>query len=306
MLYYVRSSERIFMSNIAIILDSTCDMTIDLLDKYDLDYVPMGFSFDDKEFVAYLDWKEISVKDFYATMKKTRIYTSQVSEATFEEKFNKLVSEGKEVLYIACSSGLSKSIDRGRIVASRIMKENPKAKIVCIDSLISGMGQGMIGIYAASLRDEGKSIDEIASAIESEKLKFNQWGTVDDLNYLKRAGRVKASAAFFGNIFGVKPIIISDIHGDNFAYKKVRGREDSMKELADSVVRTIVDPENHYVAISHGDCEEDAYKIKEMIEKQIKVKGFFITPLGPALGASCGPKTLIAFNYGPEVTLEGK
>ena len=294
------------MNQIAILLDSTCDMTINLLHEYDIDYVPMGFSIGDKEYSALLSWDNISPKEFYETMKKTRVYTNQVKDVYFEKKFNELLDQKKDILYLGCSSGLSKSVSRGEVIAREIMAKRPGAQIRVVDSLISGMGQGLLGIYASSLRKEGKTLDEIVSLLKENRLKYNQWGTVDDLNYLKRAGRVKASAAFFGNIFGVKPIIISDICGNNFAYKKVKGRKASLEEIANSVASNIVDPENHYVAISHADSEKDALELKSLIESKIKVKGFYLTPLGPILGASCGPNTIIAFHYGKEVTLKGE
>lgn len=294
------------MNKVAILLDSTCDMTINLLHEYEIDYVPMSFSIEDKEYQALLTWENLSPKDFYSIMRKTRVYTSQIKDHDFASKFHELLDKGNDILYLGCSSGLSKSVVRGKVVAEEIMKERPEAKIRVVDSLISGMGQGLLGIYASELRDAGKSVDEIADRIEEIRLDYNQWGTVGDLTYLKRAGRVKASAAFFGNIFGVKPIIISDVNGNNFAYKKVKGRKASLQEIADSVVNNIVDPLNHYVAISHADCEKDALELKALIESRVQVKGFFITPLGPILGASCGPDTIIAFHYGKTVTIKGE
>jgi len=294
------------MNPVAILLDSTCDMTPELLREFGLDYCQMGFGIEEENFPASLGWEKISPHDFYAEMKAgKRAYTSQVPEKEFVKKFDEHLDRGEDILYIACSGALSSSVQAGRKVAAERMEAHPGSKILVVDPLISGMGQGLIGIRAAKERDEGKSVDEIAADLEAEKLKYNQWGTVDDLSYLKKAGRIKASSAFFGNLFGVKPIIISDIKGQNFGYKKVRGRKASLEEIARSVEETAVDPKEHYLAISHADCEEEAYALRDRILAKVPFKGCFVTPLGPILGASCGPKTLIAFHYGKTVTLLG-
>lgn len=299
------------MKKIAILLDSTCDFSPELLERFGLDYVPMSVSIDDKEYVADLGWKSISPKEYYDLMRAgKRVYTVQVGEPAFREKFGKYLDEGCDVLYISCSSALSASIKAGERVAEEMMKERPGSVIRCLDPLMSGMGQGMIGIKASELRAEGKSIDEIVEYLEKTKLRYNQWGTVDSLTYLKNAGRVKAAKAFFGNLFGVKPIIISDARGANFAYKKEKGRKASLDEVANSVLRTIEEAETNYVCISGADCEEDVAYVKGIIEKGLeekglKVKGILTGKLGPILGASCGPKTLITYNYGPEVTIIG-
>lgn len=297
------------MRKVKVILDSTCDLTPELLEKYDIDYCEMGVSIKDKEYPASLYWDKISPKEYYDFMrnnKNERVLTIQVREKTYETKFNKYLDEDKDIIYISCSSALSGSINTGRSVAKRLMEERKGYKIVCVDSLTSGMNQGFLGIAASELSSKGKSVDEIAKYVEENKLKMNQWATVGDLKYLAKAGRVKASAAFFGNLFGVKPIIISDAKGNNFAYKKVKGRENSLVEIADSVKNNIVDPENNFVAVCHADCLEDAKHLKELIEARIKCKGVMIMPLGPILGASCGPETVSAFHFGKEVTLVGE
>ena len=298
------------MNKIAILLDSTCDLTPELLKEYDLDYCEMGISIDDKEYLASLYWDSgITPKEFYDYMrnnKNKRILTIQVREKTYETKFVKYLNQGCDVIYIACSSALSGSINTGRSVAKRLMEERKGSKIICIDSLTSGMNQGFLGMWARDLSKEGKSVEEIAKVIEENKLNMNQWATVGDLTYLAKAGRVKASAAFFGNLFGVKPIIISDAKGNNFAYKKVKGRETSLIEIAESVKNSIIDPENHYIAVCHADCIEEANKLKKLIEERVKCKGILLMPLGPILGCSCGPETVSAFHYGKKVTIAGE
>ncbi|MBP5091535.1 MAG: DegV family protein, partial [Bacilli bacterium] len=238
------------MSKIKILLDSTCDLDLDLLKRFDLDYIKMGVTMDDKEYSASLSWEEYTPKEFYDFMRSgKRCYTNQVKEAAFEERFNELLDKGFDILYIGCSSGLSGSIGLGRLVAERILATRKEGKIEIVDPLCSGMAQGLMGIHASELRDEGKSIEEIAAILTAERFNYHQWCTVGTLTYLKNAGRVKASSAFFGNIFGVKPIIVSDRNGYNTAIKKVRGRKAALDEIIESAVNNVVDPANHYLAI---------------------------------------------------------
>ena len=295
------------MNKIKILLDSTCDLSDELRQQYDLDYFHMGLTIDEKNHDADLSWKEFSQEEFYDMMRDgKRIYTVQVQDHVFEETFKKLVADGYDVLYIGCSSALSGSVRSGLKIANQIVAGNKNAHIRVVDPLNAGMGQGLIGILAAQLREKGMSLDEIADELDRVKLQYNEWATVGSLTYLKNAGRVKASAAFFGNIFGVKPILISDANGMNYAVKKVRGRQASLQEIADNVERSILDPENHYIAICHADCEEDALALQKLIEAKVHCKGILFGKLGPILGASCGPDTIGVWHYGQEVTIKGE
>ena len=289
------------MNKIKILLDSTCDLDMDLLKRFDLDYIKMGVTMDDKEYSASLSWEEYTPKEFYDFMRSgKRCYTNQVKESAFEERFTALLEEGYDIVYIGCSSGLSGSVALGKLVAERLKEKYKDNTIAIVDPLCSGMAQGLMGIRASELRDEGKSAEEIASILIAERFNYHQWATVGSLTYLKNAGRVKASSAFLGNLFGVKPIIVSDRNGYNTAIKKIRGRKAALDEIIESAVNNVVDPENHYLAISHADDLETALQVKKAIEAKIHCKGIFITALGPILGASCGPETIIISNYGTE------
>lgn len=296
------------MKDFAILLDSTCDLSPENLSEFNLDYCKMSISIENKVYEADLGWPEMSPREFYEIMKSgKRPYTQLVAEPEFRAQFGKYLDQGLDVLYIGCSSRLSASVKEGAKIANDMMKERPDSKIIVIDALNSGMGQGFMGIRASELRKAGKTIDEVAAIIEQEKLHYLQFATVGSLTYLKNAGRVKAGAAFFGNIIGIKPIIISDVKGNNYAYKKVRGRKAALQEIADSVVKNAIDPEHHYLGIDNADCIEDAKTILSLIEeKGIKFARVFINSLGPILGASCGPETISAYFYGEEVTIEGE
>lgn len=294
------------MRDFIILTDSTSDLGKEICEKYQIEYAAMNIVYNGKEMKASLDWDEYTPKELYDVMRRgTRVMTNQVPAVTFENIFTKYAKENKDVLYISCSSALSGSINTARIVKDDVIDKYPEMKIICVDSLISCLGQGLLTIDASKKRSEGKTIEEVADYLNQNKLKMNQFATVESLEYLKRAGRVKTSTAFFGNIFSVKPIIISDVKGQNYAYKKIKGRRASLLELVESVNQRIVDPENQIIGIGHADSIEDANFIKEHLEKEIKCAGFYVNYIGPIVGASVGPGTVSVFFKGKEVTIIG-
>ena len=293
------------MSEFIIITDSTADLYKELREKYNIDYVKMNYVIDGVEYTASLDWENHSVSDFYNMMRNgKRIMTTQVPREEYINKFKSYLSEGKDILYISCSSALSGSINLATVIAKELEGEFPERKVVCIDSLCSSLGQGYMVIRAAELKESGKTLEEIATYIEENKLKFNQFGTVENLNYLKRAGRVKASSAFFGNMFGIKPIIISDKKGQNFAIEKVKGAANARVKIAQHL-NEVADEEKKYLLISHADCLEDAEKLRDEALKIANFKNVIIGTIGPIVGSCVGPGTIISFCFGKEVTIIG-
>ena len=287
--------------------DSTCDLGADIREKYDIDYVPMNYVLDGKEYPASLDWEGLSVKDFYNEMRNgKRITTTQVAGETFATRFEEVLKSGKDILYIGCSGALSGSVNQGTVIAKDLLEKYPEAKIRCVDARNSSFGQGIQLMWASEMRAEGKSIDEAADFIEANRLNVHQVATVGSLSYLKRAGRVTASSAFFGNIIGIKPILISDAKGQNFAVKKVKGAKASLEEVANMVAEEIVEPESQIVYISHADTEESAAALKELILAKIKCKDVVYGYIGPIVGASVGPGTVAAYFIGNEVTIVGE
>ena len=293
------------MKDFVIFGDSVCDLDTATRNQFGIEYVAMNFSVDDEEFVASLDWTKEEAKQHYDLMRGgKRIITTQVPKSVYYDAFKSAIEEGKDVLYISCSSALSASIKTAVLVAEELKAEYPDAGIFCVDSLISSLGQGFLLLEAAKKRSEGKSAQETAQYIENIRLKVNQCGTVESMEYLRRAGRVKASKAFFGNLFGVKPIIISDIKGQNYAYKKVKGTTNARIAIAEHI-KDAADGNYETLYISHADCEEDAIKLRDEILKIADFKEVKLGYIGPIVGASVGPGTVIAFCYGKEVTIEG-
>lgn len=295
------------MEKFVIIGDSTCDLGYKTRCKYSIEYVKMNFVVDGKEYKASLDWEEFSPGEFYDLMRGGAVIkTTQVPRDEFEKTFRYWLSQGYDILYIACSSALSGSVNLARLVADELKAEFPDSRIFCIDSLISSLGQGYLLIRAAEMRACGEKLSDIVNWIESNKLRENQFATVESLAYLRRAGRVKASSAVFGDIFGVKPIIISDIKGNNYACKKVKGAANARRELAVSALNAASVSEESVLYISHADDYENAVKLRDEIYSISEFKNCYIDYIGPIVGASVGPGTIGAYVFGNQVTIEGK
>lgn len=290
------------MNKVKIITDSCSDLTRELREKYDIDYVKMNTVIKGKEVPASLDWEYYSPKEFYDTMRGgERITTTQVPEEEFTEVFTKWLNEGFDIVYVGCSSALSGSVDAGAVVSKKLLESHPDRKIKCINSLNACMGEGLLAIRAAEYRDRGMSADGIAEKIMELRNTVNQFATVHSLDTLRRAGRVKAASAFFGNLLGVKPIIISDKDGNNNAIKKVKGRWNSMKELVDLMALNIIDPNGQTIIVSHADSAEDAAELEKMVKERFPGAKTYICYIGPIIGASTGPDTLALFAFGQNV-----
>lgn len=293
------------MRDYVILSDSCCDLDADLRKKYGIEYIPMRIIFGDTDIPASLDWEKISPKEFYDMMRGgVRVRTAQINADEFKEAFSKYLDEGKDVMYIACSSALSNSYKSSLMAHDMLAQERPDGKIVCIDSRNACLGLGMICMTASELRAEGKSIDETAQYIEAHKQEVNQFATVESLNYLKRAGRVSTTSAVFGGLLQVKPIIISDADGQNVAVEKVKGRKNSLVRLADLFKETYRSNSHQRICIGHADAPEAAEELKALVKERMPEEGVEVITagIGPIIGATTGPGTLAVYCYGKEVT----
>lgn len=290
------------MREIKIVTDSCSDLTKELRDKYGIEYLQMNTVKDGVETRASLDWEYYSPKELYDTIRGgKRVTTTQVPAPEFEKHFREWANQGYDVVYIACSGKLSGSVNTGKVVAEQIMKEVPEAKIFSVDSLNACGGEGLVAIKAAELRNQGLSVDEVVEQVSAVRNNVNQFCAVHNLNALKAAGRVTASSAFFGNLLGVKPIIISDKEGYNTAMKKVKGRFNSMQEIVNLTAEGIENPESQTIMVLHSDCEDEAKEVVSMLEEKIPGAKTYVSYIGPIIGASIGADALAVFSWGKNV-----
>ena len=292
------------MRKVKVIADSCADLNVEQLNKYGIAFAKMSTSCDGVESVATLLWTEDEVHALYNKMRDgKRIITAQVSVEEFQRIFEEYLNQDMDIVYIGCSSKQSGSVNTGFVTAKKLMEKYEGSTIICIDSLNASMGEGMLAIEAAKLANDGASATEIEAHILAIRKKVNQYVTVHSLDALKRAGRVKGSAAFFGNLMGVKPIIIADANGDQAAYKKVKGRQKSFEEIVALLKASMIEPEKQVVYLTHADCaKEEIDGLVELIRKEIPCLDVEVGYIGPIIGASIGPDAVGIWGFGQEVT----
>ena len=292
------------MRKVKVIADSCADLNVEQLNKYGIAFAKMSTSCDGVESVATLLWTDEEAHEHYNKMRDgKRIITAQVSVEEFQRVFEEYLKQDMDIVYIGCSSKQSGSVNTGFVTAKKLMENYEGSTIICIDSLNASMGEGMLAIEAAKLANDGASATEIEAHILAIRKKVNQYVTVHSLDALKRAGRVKGSAAFFGNLMGVKPIIIADANGDQAAYKKVKGRQKSFEEIVAMLKASIIEPEKQTIYMTHADCaKEEIDGLVELIRKEIPCLDVEVGFIGPIIGASIGPDAVGIWGFGEEVT----
>lgn len=287
------------MRDFIIFTDSGSDISPEILTSWNVRSESLTFRFTDSE-EEFLDGK-VDIKNFYDAMRGGRVAkTAAVNTATFEAEFEKLASEGYDVLYIGFSSGLSTTFNSGRVAALAVSEKHPEAKLIAIDSLAASAGLGLLIKLAVDKKAEGATIEETAKYIESIKLNLCHWFTVDDLVYLKRGGRISAASAFVGNLIGIKPVLHVDNDGHLINVSKVRGRKVAVSTLADNLGKSIDTSISNLVYISHADCMSDVEYLSSILETKYGVKVAHVTNVGSVIGAHAGPGTLALFFLGKE------
>ena len=252
---------------------------------------------------TYDMYTTIPSHDFYDAMRGGSMpTTSQVNPSDMRTLFEPYLKEGKDILHIAFSSGLSGSYNSSRIAAEELAEEYPDAKIVTIDSLSASLGQGLLVHKAVQMKADGKSFDEIAKWVEDHKLNLCHMFTVGDLNHLYRGGRISKLTAVFGTMVNIKPVLHVDQEGKLVNIDKVRGRKKSLSGLVDKMEEKIGSyrHKNDVIFISHGDCLEDAKYVAKQVEERFGYTEFMYNNVGATIGAHAGPGTVALFFLGDE------
>lgn len=282
-----------------LLTDSSCDLTSELINELKVDIVPLTVSVDGGE---YIPGNELNIKDFYNSLREGKpATTSAINLDNAIAAMEKHLVEGKDVLYVAFSSGLSSTAQTGMLAADELSEKYPERKVIAVDSLCASLGQGLLVYYAAKLRDEGKTIEEVRDWVVANRLNLCHWFTVDDLHHLKRGGRVSAATAVVGSMLSIKPVLHVDNEGHLINVSKARGRKPSIQALAAKIGETgIGEASEQVVFISHGDCEDDANYLADIIREKYNPKRIEIGYVGAVIGAHSGPGTLALFFLGNE------
>ena len=285
--------------NYAIVVDSTTDLPPNLAEELGLVVIPYIFTIDNKDYFNYLDYRELSVKDFYSLLRSGKMATTtQVTPHRYMEAWEPLLKEGKDILYMCLSSSLSKSYDQSLMAVNEAKEAYPDRKVISIDSKAASLGQGILAYYASKARDEGKTLEENAAYINELVKQVNHFVVPDDLHHLRRGGRVSGASAFVGTMLSVKPVLTILDDGKLIPISKVRGWSKALEFMKASIEKQQLVPQNQTIFIAHSDCEEKANQLKEEISAKFGTKEFIINDIGPVIGAHTGPGTVAVMFLG--------
>ncbi len=287
------------MRDYCIVTDSTCDLPANIVTDLGITVIPMEFQLDGTTYLNYPDGRDYDFHAFYDALRAGKASTtSQVNYQTFLDTFTPILESGRDILYLAFSSGLSGTYNGSVIAANDLMEKYPGSKVISVDTLAASVGEGLLVYTAAKKREEGLSLDELAQWVTDNRLHLCHWFTVDDLNHLKRGGRVSPAVAIIGTALGIKPVMHVDDEGHLIPVSKVRGRRKSLDALVEHMAETCDKPESQTIFIGHGDSKEDAEYVAKLVRQKFKVKNIILNYIGPVIGSHSGPGTLALFFFG--------
>ncbi len=286
------------MKDFVIVADSCCDLPIELIEKYHIDYIGLSCNINGDEIVEGKD-QEITYKEFYNQIREGAMpITSQINSYRFKKLFEKHVKNDTGILYIGFSSKLSGTYNSSVIAKKELLEEYPEADIITIDSKAACSGLGLLILKAAKLKEQGKSMAEIAQWVQDNKLRICHFFTVDDLYHLKRGGRVSAATAAVGSLLSIKPVMYTNDEGELKPYSKARGMKKAIKMIYDNFASHLTEDSLEDVIIAHADNLEGAEMLRKLIEENHDVKNIIICNIGLVIGSHTGAGTMSVYLLG--------
>ena len=284
----------------AIVTDTSANLPNRLLRQRDISILPFSYFMDGKEFVD-LEGEDFDAVSFFNAMRSgTRVTTSQIPPQRYIECFERLLQDGRDVLFVSMSSGISGSYQSSEMAARELSGKYPDCHIRCVDTLGASLGEGLFALRAADLRDAGKTLDETADMLLIERKNMYQIFTVGDLKYLRATGRLSGVATLLGTMLNIKPVLKGNELGQIVLAGKIRGRRQVIEELARRYDQYVAAPENQTIGVAHCDCREDAEYLLSLLRKNKPPKEILLVDYEPVTGSHLGPNSLALFFLGDE------
>ena len=277
------------MSEYVVISDVGADIPAEVVEKIGIGMMPMDFEVDGKNYKHYYDSREMSGDEFYDRIKNGSMpKTSQITPFEYEEFLKPYLDAGKDILLLVFSSGLSSTYQSSVMAVEELKEDYPDRKIYTVDSICASVGQSLLIYLAMQKKNEGLSIEELRDWIISNRLKVAHWFMVDDLNHLKRGGRVSSVSAVFGTALNIKPMITLDENGKLDVVDKVRGTKKGLSYIVDKITKEGKDSQEQTVIIGYTDRRELAEELEKTLLEKGLIKDAIIAQLGPIIGAHVG------------------
>ena len=283
---------------------STADLTQEHFESRDIHYICFHFELDGKQYLDDLG-KSIAFHDFYQAMKNgAETRTSQINAEEFIQYFTPFLEEGKDILHLTLSSGISGVYNSAMIAREELMEKYPDRKIYIVDSLAASSGYGLLMDKLADLRDEGMDIDSLYSWAEENKLKLHHWFFSSDLTFFVKGGRISKTAGFVGSVMDICPLLNVDYQGKLIPRFKIRTKKKVIQAIANKMEEFAQNGLEYSgkCYISQSDCPEDAKAVANLVEERFpnlngKVE---INDIGTTIGSHTGPGTVALFFWGSE------
>lgn len=287
------------MNDFVIFTDSGCDLPVDLMKEWGVQCLDLIFRFEGEE--KEYGNGDMAPKAFYDRMREGAVAkTAALNIDSFKNAFEGVLKQGKDILYVGFSSGLSSTYHASTLAAEELNEEYPDCKVITVDTLAASAGQGMLVWLAVDTKRKGATIEETAAAVENHKMNLAHWFTVDDLEYLKRGGRVSPAVAFVGGLLGIKPILHVDNEGHLIKRGTVRGRKAALKALVEKYRELACCPGESPIYICNADCADDVEILKDLLDDSFACDVDLVVDIGPVIGAHSGPGTIAVFFLGKE------
>lgn len=284
------------MRDYVITVNSTVDLPKEWLEERKVPVIPLKYTIDNE---TYTDMEGLSSKEFFEKLRDGKMATtSQINPEEARAQLEPFLKEGKDVLHLGFSSGLSGTYNSMRIAGEELKEEYPEAKIIIIDTLCACLGEGLLLYKALQLKEAGKTIEDTAKWVEENKLHICHNVTVDDLFHLHRGGRISKASAVLGSVVQIKPIIHMDENGKLQVIGKERGRKKSLNKIVDMAVEQIKGWDNDIAMITHGDCQEDAEYVAKLVRERLGIENILINNIGTVIGSHTGPGVVAVFVMG--------
>ncbi len=278
------------MNEFVIVTDSTCDLAQPVVDRIGVTVIPMEFSVDDKTYLNYPDERALSSAAFYNMLRGGACAkTSQITVRKYMDVFGSILAQDRDVLYLCFSSALSGSFDSANVAARELSSSYPLRRVYIVDTRAASLGEGLFVVHAAEKKKDGCTIEELRAWAEENRDSYAHWFTVDDLQHLKRGGRITSASAALGTLLSVKPVLCVDRLGQLIFKEKAHGRKKALHKLAEKMEASCTEPETQTVFISHADCAADAEYLAQLVRSRLPVKDIMIGHTGPVIGSHTGP-----------------
>ena len=286
----------LIMRDYVITVNSTVDLPLEWLEERNVPVIPLRYTIDGQ---TYTDMHGLSAKEFFAKLREGKMSTtSQVNPEEAADMLEPYLKEGKDILHLGFSSGLSGTLNSMKVAGEMLSEKYPEAKIIVIDTLCACLGEGLLLHHALKRKAEGMTIDQLSEWVEENKLHICHDVTVDDLNHLHRGGRVSKTTAVIGTLVQIKPIIHMDNAGKLQVIGKERGRKRSLNKIGDRAAEQAEGWDNDIIMITHGDCIEDAEYVARLLREQMGIDNILINKIGTVIGSHTDPGVVAVFCMG--------